>query len=190
MKTTLTLFLLTLSIVFVLFLKINSDAIMSEYKYIGESRCKPCHSINRKGNQYAIWEKSAHSRAIISLNSNKAKEYALANSIPNPAKSENCLKCHSTGFSKSYSAFELAFDILKGVQCEECHSAGSGYSKYNNMISNKLFLNNGGQRSDLNHCYDCHSSNVENKRINKCPFQTVNFDAKVSFKKIQHAIIK
>jgi hypothetical protein len=190
MRTAIALFLLTLSIVFALFLKINSDAILSEYKYIGADKCKPCHSISHKRDQYIVWEKSAHSKAMVSLNSKKAEGYALANSILNLAKNENCLKCHSTGFSKTYSAFELTFDISKGVQCEECHSGGSEYSKYNNMVLEKLFLSNGGKKGDINHCYDCHSSDVKNKKIDKCPFQEVNFNSKVSFKKIEHPIIK
>ena len=188
MRTAIALLFVTLSMVFMLFVKINSDAIMSEYKYIGVSRCQPCHSVNHKRNQYDIWEKSAHFGAMTSLNSNKAKKYALDNSITNPAKNENCVKCHSTGFSKSYSAFESDFDISRGVQCEECHSAGGEYSNYSNMISEKLFLSNGGQKGDIGHCYDCHSSDVKNKKIDKCPFQDVNFNAKISFKKIEHPI--
>ena len=187
MRTAIALLLISLGLAFILFVKINSDSLIKDFRYIGAERCKPCHSVGFRGNQYEIWKNSAHSRSMVLLSSQKAVDYAKKQNISEPIKNSSCLKCHSTGFDKDIKYFESSFNLTEGVQCEACHNPGSEYSKYQNMISNKEFIANGGEEGNLKDCYSCHSGDVNNKNNPKCPFQKNNFNAEQSFKLIKHS---
>jgi hypothetical protein len=112
------------------------------------------------------------------------------NSLLEPLKNGDCLKCHSTGYGKDLKYFETSFNMSEGIQCEECHNPGSEYSKYQNMITHENFKSNSGERGDLKKCYKCHSNNMADKNLAKCPFQTKNFNSETAFKLIKHSIPK
>jgi len=190
MRTAIALLLISLGLVFLLFVKINSDSLIKDYKYIGVERCKACHSVKFRGDQYNIWKNSPHSGSMLALNTSKAKDYAFKNKITDPLKNMDCLKCHSTGYSREIKYFESSFNLMEGVQCESCHNPGSEYSKYQIMISNGKFIGNGGEEGNLKDCYKCHSANVSDNKSVKCPFQLKNFNAESSFQLIKHSIPK
>lgn len=190
MRTAFALFLLTIGLSFLLFVKINSDSLIKDYKFIGVDRCKNCHSVKFRGDQYGIWKKSMHSKSMFTLTNNKAIEYAKKNNQTIPQKNENCLKCHSSTKEKNLKYFEPSFNFDDGIQCETCHNPGSEYSKYNNMLTTKLFLANGGKKGDLNDCYQCHIKDVSKSKNEKCPFQKENFDSQKAFQIIKHSLIK
>ncbi len=111
----------------------------SLHKYVGASKCKMCHSAEKIGAQYKIWEESKHAHAYADLASDTAKAVAKARGISDPQKSPACLKCHETGYGLPSSLFEASFDPTQGVQCVSCHGAGADYWKMSTMkgIHNK-----------------------------------------------------
>jgi len=111
----------------------------STHKFVGAGKCKLCHSADKIGAQFKIWEASKHAQAFTDLGSDTAKSIAKARGIDDPQKAPQCLKCHETGYGLPASAFEASFDPTQGVQCESCHGAGSDYWKMSTMkdIHNK-----------------------------------------------------
>jgi hypothetical protein len=190
MRTAIALLLISFGLAFLLFIKINSDTLIRDYKYIGSERCKACHSVNFRGDQFSIWKQSAHSQSMKTLSEGKAKEYAKKNAFTEPLKNDDCLKCHSTGYGMEMKYYETSFNLSEGVQCEECHKPGNEYSKYQNMITLDNFKSNGGEKGNLKDCYKCHSYNVNDKKLSRCPFQTKNFHAETAFKLISHSVPK
>jgi len=107
-----------------------------EAQYVGVKSCKMCHKSEKIGNQYGIWENSAHSKAFEALSTDEAKKTAEGLNIDDPTKSESCLKCHTTGFGEGgYDLSKSADENAKfaGVQCEACHGAGSNYKSLKTM---------------------------------------------------------
>ncbi len=97
-------------------------------KYVGSAKCKICHMGAKKGDQYAKWQASQHSKAFATLATERAKEVAKKAGVEgNPQESAKCLKCHVTGFDAPASAKAATFAQTEGVGCEACHGAGSAY---------------------------------------------------------------
>jgi len=102
-------------------------------KFVGAGKCKLCHSTEKIGNQFQIWQSSKHAQAYADLATDTAKAVAKSRGIDDPQKSPKCLKCHETGYGEPASSFEASFDPTQGVQCESCHGAGSDYWKLSTM---------------------------------------------------------
>jgi len=96
--------------------------------YMGIKNCKMCHSKDATGNQFAIWEKSAHAKAYASLASPESKAKAKELGIDDPQKSEKCLTCHVTAFSVMKDLATQKITLEEGVSCESCHGPGSAYA--------------------------------------------------------------
>ncbi len=101
----------------------------AENKYVGVSKCKPCHSVETMGGlAYKVWEKTAHAKAFETLKTKEAEEFAKKKGLTKPAaESPECLKCHVTGGGK-------AAEVKKeeGVTCEACHGAASAWVSIHN----------------------------------------------------------
>ncbi len=94
-------------------------------KYVGVKACAPCHKTEKSGKQFDIWQASKHAKAFVTLTEAKAAEIAKAKGLTKPAsESPECLQCHTIADAKDV---DKTFDVKDGVQCEECHGAGSGY---------------------------------------------------------------
>jgi hypothetical protein len=92
--------------------------------YVGSAKCKICHSTEKQGQQYPIWEKSNHSKSFAALSSPDAAANATALGVKDPTTDAKCLKCHAP----------LAGDLKpEGVSCEVCHGPGSAYKSLNVM---------------------------------------------------------
>jgi len=75
---------------------------LAQHTYLGAEKCgKMCHKV-----EFTSWSASKHAKAFESL---KPADQAKA----------DCVGCHVTGGKKE----------MPGVQCEECHGAGSDYNK-------------------------------------------------------------
>jgi hypothetical protein len=188
MRTVITLLFFIIVVSFLIFLKITSENSLISPKYIGSGECKGCHSVKSRGDQYNIWRESKHSRTAQVLTEDRAIRYAKQNNIKNPTENADCLRCHTTAFGEKQDLFERSFNSKDGIQCEECHNAGSEYSKYDIMVSSKKFLSKGGEHGNKLHCLKCHSPNLKNKNFNRCPFQNQNFKIETSLEKIKHNI--
>jgi hypothetical protein len=98
-------------------------------RYLGAESCKNCHSSANAGSQYEVWTRSKHSQAYATLATEKALEYAKERGIEDPQKSDECLKCHVTGFGSPKKSFKRGFDTTLGVQCESCHGPAEKHFK-------------------------------------------------------------
>ena len=146
------------------------------FKYIGADKCKLCHNKPATGEQYNKWLSDPHAKAIKTLSSQAALDYAKKNGIADPAKEPKCLKCHST---YEMAGASLRGGILpeEGVSCESCHGPGSAYKSPSIMKNKEQAMAKGLIIPDKTLCIKCH--NKEN------PFhKEFNFDTFVA--KIAH----
>jgi hypothetical protein len=102
--------------------------------YVGAATCAGCH-----GATYATWSQSAHAGALQTL------------SAIGMGSNSSCLGCHTVGYDTAVADGgydEQQVERLAGVQCETCHTAGSGHAA----------THAGGLPSDASTalCGDCH----------------------------------
>jgi len=103
--------------------------------YQGVAKCKTCHKKVKQGEQYGIWQKTAHAKAFDTLAGEKAREYATAAGVDDPQADPACLKCHVTAFDVAPEFLGKKYKIEDGVGCESCHGPGQNYYKKKIMIS-------------------------------------------------------
>lgn len=111
------------------FIILNETCINgSDFTYVGVGVCRKCHGEDAIGNQYAIWVSSPHARAFFTLLTDKGMTIAKKVGIADPASSQDCLKCHTTGRGQ--------YEEIKseGVGCEACHGPGSEYHRVSNHV--------------------------------------------------------
>jgi len=106
--------------------------LSADHQYVGDAKCKMCHS-----KQFKSWETTKHAKAYEAL-----KEADL--------KKDECVGCHTTGYKKST-------DLLKGVQCEACHGAGSDYKNMNIMKDKAKAVEAGLIMPTEETCKTCHN---------------------------------
>ncbi len=80
--------------------------------YVGVEACTDCHSEARE-----VWDKTAHAHAYQTLVKD-FKEYNL-----------ECVGCHVTGYGKPGGSTVTHNQLLRNVQCEDCHGPGSLHLK-------------------------------------------------------------
>jgi len=76
--------------------------------YVGVAVCSSCHPQPRE-----VWNGTPHSRAYATL-ATQFKEFNL-----------ECVSCHVTGYEQPGGSTVTHVDLLKDVQCENCHGPGS-----------------------------------------------------------------
>ncbi len=161
----------------------SARATTGTHKFVGAQKCKMCHSTEKIGAQYKIWEASKHAMAYKDLASDTAKAVAAKLGICDPQKSPECLKCHETGYGLPASMFETGFDSTAGVQCESCHGAGADYWKMATMKgihANTIDADSVGLRLPTEAvCLRCHNQ--------ESPFYH-GFDFKTYSAKIAHPL--
>ena len=112
----------------------GTPAVAGEgHTYVGVAKCKMCHKSEAQGEQFPIWEKSAHAKAYATLAGDDGKAIAKEKGIEDPQKADACLKCHVTGYGAAADMFGDKYDMANGVGCESCHGAGSDYDKMSVM---------------------------------------------------------
>jgi hypothetical protein len=104
-------------------------------EFIGTARCKTCHRKPEQGEQFRIWEESAHSKAFATLASEESKAIAAEKGIDDPQTADECLKCHVTAHGVAEEFLGRKYDIADGVGCESCHGAGGDYYKKKTMTA-------------------------------------------------------
>jgi hypothetical protein len=146
------------------------------FKYVGADKCKMCHNKPATGDQYAKWVSTPHAKALASLASKEALDYAKKNGIADPAKDAKCLKCHST-FSAVKENQRGGILATEGVSCESCHGPGSAYKSPTIMKNKEQAKLNGLILPKKEVCLTCH--NKENPF-----FKEFNYD--VAITKVNH----
>ncbi len=118
----------------------SSTVSAGDFKYVGVKKCQTCHKKEKIGDQYGIWLKGAHAKALESLKSEKALKYAKENGIADPAKDPKCLECHSTMAMAKKEDIDPKGKLTmeEGVSCESCHGPGSKY-KSGKIMKKKLY---------------------------------------------------
>ncbi len=105
----------------------NNAQDAGKYSYIGNKKCKMCHSAPKKGAQFKSWEDSKHSKAFATLATAEAKAAGAKLGVTDPQKDPKCLKCHVTGYGLDSKLTEK-YVAEDGVGCESCHGAGEKYN--------------------------------------------------------------
>ncbi len=170
------------SLMMVLFLG-ATFAQAGNFKYVGVKKCKVCHNTKKIGKQYTIWKNGPHAKALQSLASKEAMDYAKKHGIADPSKDAKCLNCHSTQATVDKKLIDPKgkMTVAEGVSCESCHGPGSAYKKMSVMKNHKKALANGLILPTQKVCETCHNK--------KNPFYKP-FDFKKYAAKIAHPIPK
>jgi len=162
-----------------------SATAFTQNKYTGVKVCRPCHNTAKQGEQFPVWQKSAHSGAYKTLTTAKADEVAKAKGLSKPAaESPECLQCHVvTGDAK---ILEKTFDMKDGVQCEVCHGAGSAYKNMTIMKDHAKSVAAGmteykDEAAIEKQCKTCHNEKSPSYK---------EFKFKESWEKIKHPVPK
>ncbi|MDH5561645.1 MAG: cytochrome c family protein [Deltaproteobacteria bacterium] len=169
-------------------------------KFVGVSKCRKCHEdtnkIKNTGNQFSLWQQSAHSKAFKTLKTRKAKKTARKMGIKKPHESEKCLVCHRTAFKAPSNKLNRSFNGEDGVQCESCHGAGGKYSEEKTMkkIARERKVSNGTKYAkkwglsypDEKTCLKCHTKSIDRAGITYFNPTDKPFDYKAASLKIIH----
>lgn len=132
-------------------------ALMAQnFKYIGASKCRMCHIKPATGEQYNIWAKGPHAKAMETLSGDEAKKIAAEKGISDPTTDVACIKCHSTVGNVDKSLIATA-KVDEGVGCESCHGPGSMYKGASVMKNRELALSKGMIIPDEALCKTCHN---------------------------------
>jgi hypothetical protein len=99
----------------------------AKFKYIGTSKCMPCHLSVPTGAAHKVWKASKHANAFATLATPAALEIVKKKGIADPQKDQACLKCHDTAAGVAAAELDVTFKPGEGVGCEACHGPGSGY---------------------------------------------------------------
>ena len=78
---------------------------------------------------FGKWKATKHAHAFETLSSEASKKLAAEKGIADPAKSDECVRCHVTAFGAAESVIKKGFVREHGVQCETCHGPGELHVK-------------------------------------------------------------
>lgn len=136
-------------------------AFSQNFQYVGVAGCKMCHNSKKSGEQFTIWQNSAHAKAYATLATEEAKKIAKEKGIADPQKAPECLKCHVTAYDKPASMKTAKLTMEEGVSCEACHGPGSEYKSmkvmkdiYEKKVDGAKF---GLVKPDEKTCKTCHN---------------------------------
>ena len=161
-----------------------SLSVLAENKYVGAKMCGMCHKGEKKGAQFEIWQKSKHAESYKILTTAKSAEIAKERGLKKPAnESPECLECHAITADPKF--------IADGVQCENCHGAGSAYKTMPIMKDKAKAIAAGltdfkDEETIANKCKTCHNDKSPTNKSFK--FEKMWFDK--MWAKIKHPIPK
>lgn len=147
--------------------------------YVGATKCKTCHGKPEIGDQYSAWAKTKHAKAMDSLRTEKARQWAKERGIADPATAKECVECHTTAYTAPAELKGSKYSLEEGVSCEACHGAGNDYKKKSIMVDKKQAVAAGLVEQDAKVCVRCHND--------KSPAYK-SFDYKTAVKKIGHPV--
>ncbi len=162
-----------------------------EHEFVGVKKCKSCHGKEKIGDQYTVWLDSKHAKALETLATDKAKEWAQEKGLGDPQTAEECVKCHVTAHGVPDDMLSKKFDRTLGVQCEACHGAGKDYRKKKVMIDRDLSLEKGLIAQTEVVCTTCHNDDSpawDPQRFTRADGTQVGFDYDLAVKLIAHPV--
>jgi hypothetical protein len=143
------------------FLPFYSIMAQQTHGYVGVETCGMCHKTEKQGNQLSIWKGSKHSKAFLSLQTEKADQVAKEKGFTTKAAdTPECLKCHVSGYNIDKSLVGEKFKMEDGVQCETCHGPGSDYKSNKIMKDKQEAVKNGLKLYEKpeEFCMGCHNA--------------------------------
>jgi hypothetical protein len=158
---------------------VPAEAALAAHDYVGAKMCSLCHKKPEQGEQFRIWQESAHAKAFQTLTTPAAKETAAKMGIDDPTTSGKCLKCHATAYGFTEEKVSQKPAVEEGVSCESCHGAGKDYAKKSVMENRDASLKAGLEIPDEATCLKCH--NQENPNFKP-------FDFAERWEKIKHPV--
>jgi hypothetical protein len=148
------------------------------HAYAGMKTCKMCHSKETTGDQFGIWEKSAHAQAYAVLGTDAAKAAAAKLGLEgNPQELGECLSCHTTAYGVDAAQIGKRFSVEDGVQCEACHGPGEDYKSMKIMKDPEAAKAHGLVVPTEKTCVTCHNDKSPTFK---------GFDYAEAWKKIAH----
>jgi hypothetical protein len=160
-------------------------------KYVGATKCRSCHKKEGIGNQYGVWLESKHAKALETLASDQAKEWAAEAGVEDPQTADECVKCHVTAHGVAKERLGLKFKQSEGVTCEACHGAGSGYRKKKTMMDRDLAVSKGLVLQSDEVCTTCHNDESpawDPERYTRPDGTKVGFDYDQAVETIAHPV--
>jgi hypothetical protein len=152
--------------------------------------CKLCHSKEKQGNQWGVWEKGPHARAYEMLGSAQAKAVAAKLGIDDPQNSGKCLKCHSTAYGFTEAQVSDKVDVKLGITCQTCHGPAKRYKMVHQKNRKKAYAEAGLIKpTEANTCNRCHNSDsptYDTQRYTKADGSKTAFDYPQAYEKIKH----
>jgi len=125
--------------------------------------CTKCH-----GKQFKSWQDTSHGKAMESLKpgvKKEAKTKAKLDPDKDYTQDKDCLKCHTTGYSKGgYSpGNNVKMENFSNVGCESCHGGGKDYmdvkKKYRKkLIPRQEMIDAGMLYGEKEVCEKCHNN--------------------------------
>jgi mono/diheme cytochrome c family protein len=156
---------------------------ITKHGFVGAEVCGMCHKSEKQGKQLDIWKASKHAQAYKTLLTDEANKIAKDKGFATPAaKTDACLKCHTSGSNVDASLIGAKYKVEDGVQCETCHGAGADYKAMKIMKDKTLAAQNGLKlHEDFKAlCVTCH--NADSPTYKGAPDVTAMWD------KIKHTI--
>lgn len=105
--------------------------------FVGAEKCKMCHKV-----QHDSWTTTKHAKATEDAKGAKDRKFEAA-----------CLECHATNKDEN----------LAGVQCEQCHGAGSDYKAISVMKDKEKAKAAGLVIPTQDTCNKCHDGKDHHK---------------------------
>jgi hypothetical protein len=143
----------------------------SDYKYVGNKKCKSCHLDVHKS-----WEKTRMGKAFETLkpgHAKEAKEKFGLDANKDYTSDAKCLPCHTIGYGKPGGYVIPAADdkraarkmkSFQSVGCESCHGPGSGYveifteiDKAQRKYTLEELYSAGLRKAEKEMCQACHN---------------------------------
>ncbi|HXV36613.1 MAG TPA: cytochrome c family protein [Myxococcota bacterium] len=192
-RSQLLLFLIAigLALLAMAFLTLRSAGAGDTHEFVGHNKCKSCHAKAAIGDQYGLWLESRHAKAMTSLATEKAKQWASEAGVADPQTDARCVECHTTAHGVPDAMLAKKFDRKAGVQCEACHGAGKDYRKKKIMIDRDKAIAKGLVPQTEAVCVQCHNDKSpawDPQRYTLADGRKVGFDYDQAVKEIAHPV--
>lgn len=129
-----------------------------EHGYVGVGKCKTCHKMEKKGDQFGHWEAGPHAHAYKTLLTEESKAICAKMEIKvAPNEAPECLKCHVTGYGVKAELLGEKYVMEDGVGCESCHGAGADYVKIHKKDLEGAMKAGMINPKDAEMCKGCHN---------------------------------
>jgi hypothetical protein len=169
----------------------TSSALSSAHDFVGAKKCKSCHGKEAIGNQYGVWLESGHAKALDTLATDQAKEWATEAGVADPQVDDRCVKCHITAHDVPAERLGRKYSRADGVSCEACHGAGKAYRKKKIMIDREVAESKGLVPQSEAICLECHNDESpawNPERYTQADGSKSGFDYDQALKEIAHPV--